>query len=73
MRQGSAFTAAPARGGTHLLLTARDGGDGWKLLKQAGIAALPGRLFDADDASVRVCTAQPPEIIDAAASRLGRL
>lgn len=73
VQRGSAFTAAPALGGTHLLLTARDGGDGWMLLKQAGIVGLPGRVFDADDASVRVCTAQPPAVIDAAAERLGRL
>lgn len=71
--QSSAFTVAPARGGTHLLLTARDGGDGWKLLKQAGIVGLPGAVFDADDASVRVCTAQPPEVIDAATDLLGKL
>ncbi len=73
VQQTSTFTAAVARGGTHLLLTSCSGGDAWLLLKQVGLVGLPGGLFDAGSSSVRVCTAQPLDVIDAAISRLGRL
>lgn len=73
VQQTSTFTAAAARGGTHLLLTSARGGDAWLRLKQAGLVGLPGHVFDADPSGVRLCTAQPPDVIDAAISRIGAL
>ena len=73
VQQTSMFTAAAARGGTHLLLTSRSGGDAWLRLKEAGLVGLPGHVFDAGPSSVRLCTAQPPVVIDAAISRIGGL
>lgn len=73
VQQTSTFTAAAAHGGTHLLLTSRSGGDAWLRLKEAGLVGLPGCVFDASLSSVRLCTAQPPDVIDAAISRIGGL
>ena len=73
VQQTSTFIAVAARGGTHLLLASRSGGDAWLRLKDAGLVGLPGHVFDAGPSSVRLCTAQPPDVIDAAISRIGGL
>lgn len=72
--QASAQLAAvPAAGGTHLLVHARTAADPWQLLKDAGVVGLPGTVFNTQAPSVRLCSAQPSAVIDAAADRIRAL
>ena len=61
------LTVIPARGGTHLLVHAKRGDDPWRILKDARVVGLPGVVFNSPVPAVRLCTAQPGEVIEAAA------
>lgn len=63
----STLIADPATAGTHLLVRARTGGDGWALLRGAGIVGLPGPVFGAAPSTVRLCVAQPAATVRGAA------
>jgi aspartate/methionine/tyrosine aminotransferase len=67
------MTVVPAAGGTHLLVHTRTNQDPWQLLKDAGVVGLPGKLFNAQAPSVRLCAAQPTAVIDIAAARIRML
>jgi aspartate/methionine/tyrosine aminotransferase len=67
VQESSRLTAVPARGGTHLLVHAKGDGDPWQILKDAGVVGLPGVVFNSPVPAVRLCTAQPVDVIDAAA------
>ncbi|MEV6927090.1 pyridoxal phosphate-dependent aminotransferase [Dactylosporangium sp. NPDC051485] len=64
------FTVVPATGGSHLLLHTRDGRDAAEALRKAGIVGIPGVVFGAGHDAVRICVAQPADVIDHARERL---
>lgn len=68
-----ALTAFPAMDGTHVLLRARDGADAWRRLRGAGVIGLPGTVFNTGADTVRLCVAQPVDVIVEAANRLVQL
>jgi aspartate/methionine/tyrosine aminotransferase len=67
MQESTCLTAVPAPGGTHLLVHAKGGGDPWQILKDARVVGLPGAVFNSSLPAVRLCTAQPVDVIEAAA------
>ncbi|GEM_PF-5371239 len=66
------LVAVGAQGGTHLLVHANNG-DAWRILKDAGVVGLPGAVFNSPVPCVRLCTAQPADVIAAAAKVVGAL
>ncbi|MFE9328527.1 pyridoxal phosphate-dependent aminotransferase [Nocardia sp. NPDC052278] len=64
------LTAAPAVDGTHLYLQTVDGSHGWQLPADAGVVGLPGVVFNGSSSAVRLCIAQPREVIDEATERV---
>lgn len=65
------LSVTPAAGGTHLLLRTTDGeDDAWTTLAQSGVIGLPGAVFNDDAPTVRLCTAQPADVIRAAVDRV---
>ncbi|MGW6836298.1 pyridoxal phosphate-dependent aminotransferase [Streptomyces sp. NPDC054949] len=67
------LTVVPAAGGTHLLLGTTNGTDAWGVLRHAGLVGLPGVVFHDDAPSVRLCTAQPDDVIREAVNRIRTL
>jgi len=67
VQESTCLTAVPAGGGTHLLVHAKGGGAPWQILKDAGVVGLPGVVFNSPVPAVRLCTAQPVDVIEAAA------
>ncbi|MGW5569655.1 pyridoxal phosphate-dependent aminotransferase [Nocardia thailandica] len=69
----SRLRAVPAVDGTHLYLETTDGTHAWERLAGAGVIGLPGTVFGGSTREVRLCIAQPQEVIDAAAARVAAL
>ncbi|WP_280345955.1 pyridoxal phosphate-dependent aminotransferase [Nocardia neocaledoniensis] len=69
----SKLRAVAAVDGTHLYLETTDGGNGWERLAGCGVIGIPGTVFNGSAREVRLCIAQPQEVIDAAAARVTAL
>ncbi|MCC3317891.1 MULTISPECIES: pyridoxal phosphate-dependent aminotransferase [Nocardia] len=65
--------ADPALDGTHLYVHTHDGSDAWQRLQQAGVVGIPGPVFHGQTSAVRLCIAQPSNVIDQAATRIQAL
>ncbi|MGW6728785.1 pyridoxal phosphate-dependent aminotransferase [Nocardia sp. NPDC055029] len=68
-----ALTAVPASEGTHVFVEAVDGADAWRRLTDAGVVGVPGQIFNGPTRSVRLCIAQPDDVVAAAADRVRTL
>ncbi|WP_144121052.1 pyridoxal phosphate-dependent aminotransferase [Catellatospora sichuanensis] len=67
VNRSAAFRCVEADAGTHLLVSAEREADAWAMLRAAGIVGLPGVVFGAGQSTVRLCSAQPAAVVDAAA------
>jgi aspartate/methionine/tyrosine aminotransferase len=65
--------AWPALDGTHVFVRPTDGRDGWRILADAGVVGLPGVVFNGTSDAVRLCIAQPPDVVDRAVRIVGAL
>lgn len=60
----------PAVDGTHIYVHTLDGSDAWQRLHAVGIVGIPGPVFHGASSAVRLCIAQPSEVIAEAATRI---
>ncbi|MFF2088512.1 pyridoxal phosphate-dependent aminotransferase [Nocardia sp. NPDC058176] len=66
----STLRAVAAADGTHLYVEAVDGADAWQRLAVRGVVGIPGPVFHGTSREVRLCIAQPQQVIDDAAARV---
>lgn len=67
------LTAVPAADGTHVYLRTRDGAPAWNRLAEAGVIGIPGTVFYDWPDAVRLCIAQPDDVVNEAAWRVKAL
>ncbi|WP_063043809.1 pyridoxal phosphate-dependent aminotransferase [Nocardia pseudovaccinii] len=69
----SSLRAVAAADGTHIYVETVDGADAWQRLAGYGVIGIPGHVFNGTTREVRLCIAQPQQIIDAATNRVRTL
>ncbi|MFF5037566.1 pyridoxal phosphate-dependent aminotransferase [Nocardia salmonicida] len=69
----STLRAVAAADGTHLYVETVDGADAWQRLADSGVVGIPGQVFNGSTREVRLCIAQPQQVIDDAATRVRAL